>query len=101
MYRGRDLGLQFERSPMYKADIGATYTVLKGKGSITGRLNDVFNTMHFQFDSSIPYKQTGAFYWESRTVYIGLNYMFGGGKNKALQRKQRDENETQSGGGLL
>ncbi|HFG0565050.1 outer membrane beta-barrel family protein [Flavobacterium psychrophilum] len=101
MYRGRDLGLQFERSPMYKADIGATYTFLKGKGSITGRLNDVFNTMHFQFDSSIPYKQTGAFYWESRTVYIGLNYMFGGGKNKALQRKQRDENETQSGGGLL
>ena len=101
MYRGRDLGLQFERSPMYKADIGATYSILKGKGSITGRLNDIFNTMHFQFDGSIPYKQAGAFYWESRTVYVGLNYMFGGGKNKALQRKQRDANETQGGGGLL
>ncbi|WP_395060464.1 TonB-dependent receptor domain-containing protein [Flavobacterium sp.] len=101
MYRGRDLGLQFERSPMYKADIGATYSILKGKGSITGRLNDIFNTMHFQFDGSIPYKQEGAFYWESRTIYVGLNYMFGGGKNKALQRKQRDANETQSGGGLL
>ena len=59
------------------------------------------DTMHFQFDGSIPYKQVGAFYWESRTVYVGLNYMFGGGKNKALQRKQRDANETQSGGGLL
>jgi outer membrane receptor protein involved in Fe transport len=101
MYRGRDLGLQFERSPMYKADIGATYSILKGKGSITGRLNDIFNTMHFQFDGSIPYKQAGAFYWESRTVYVGLNYMFGGGKNKALQRKQRDANETQSGGGMM
>jgi outer membrane receptor protein involved in Fe transport len=101
IYRGRDLGLQYERSPMYKADIGATYSILKGKGSITGRLNDIFNTMHFQFNGNIPYKQEGAFYWESRTVYIGLNYMFGGGKNKALQRKQRDTNETQGSGGLL
>ncbi|UPT71406.1 MAG: TonB-dependent receptor [Flavobacterium sp. JAD_PAG50586_2] len=101
MYRGRDLGLQFVRNPMYKMDIGSTYTVLKGKGSITARLNDVFNTMHFAFDGSIPYKQEGAFYWESRGVYLGFNWMFGGGKNSALQRKQRDNNETQGGGGLL
>ncbi len=101
MYRGPDLGLQFERKPMYKADIGATYSILKGKGSITARLNDIFDTMHFEFDGNIPYRQAGAFYWESQTVYVGFNYMFGGGKNKALQRKQRDANETQSGGGLL
>ncbi|QBZ99132.1 outer membrane beta-barrel family protein [Flavobacterium sangjuense] len=101
MYRGKDLGLQFERKPMYKMDIGSTYTILKGKGSITARLNDVFQTMHFGFDGSIPYRQAGAFYWESRTFYLGFNYMFGGGKNSAMQRKQRDQNETQSGGGLL
>lgn len=101
MYRGRDLGLQFEREPMYRMDIGSTYTILKGKGSITARFNDVFETMNFAFDGNIPYRQTGAFFWESQTFYIGFNYMFGGGKNSAMQRKQRDQNETQGGGGLL
>lgn len=101
MYRGKDLGLQFVRKPMYKADFGGSYTVMKGKGTITARLNDIFNTMHFAFDGNIPYRQEGAFYWESRGFYVGFNWMFGGGKNSALQRKQRDNNETQSGGGLL
>ena len=101
MYRGKDLGLQFVRKPMYKTDIGSTYTVLKGQGSITARVNDVFNTMNFSFEGNIPYKQEGAFYWESRGFYLGFNLTFGGGKNSALQRKQRDSNETQGGGGLL
>ena len=101
MYRGRDLSLQFDRSPMYRVDLGSTYTILKGKGSITARFNDIFETMNFAFDGSIPYRQTGAFYWESQTFYIGFNYMFGGGKNKELQRKQRDANETQGSGGMM
>jgi outer membrane receptor protein involved in Fe transport len=101
MYRGRDLGLQFDRSPMYRVDVGSTYTILKGKGSITARFNDVFDTMNFAFDGNIPYRQKGAFYWESQTFYVGFNYMFGGGKNKALQRKQRDANETQGSGGMM
>lgn len=101
MYRGRDLGLQFERKPMYKFDLGSTYTFMKGKASVTARLNDVFNTMNFAFDGSIPYRQVGAFYWESQTFYVGFNLMFGGGKNSAMQRKQRDQNETQGSGGLL
>ena len=101
MYRGKDLGLQFIRKPMYKADIGSTYTVLKGQGSITARVNDIFNTMSFAFEGNIPYRQEGAFYWESRGFYLGFNLTFGDGKNSALQRKQRDNNETQGGGGLL
>lgn len=101
MYRGRDLSLQFERKSMYKADIGATYNVFKGKGTLTARYNDIFNNMRFAFDGNIPYRQYGGFYWESQTFYVGFNYMFGGGKNKALQRKQRDANETQGGGGMF
>ncbi|MGX7668155.1 TonB-dependent receptor domain-containing protein [Flavobacterium pedocola] len=101
MYRGRDLSLQFERKHMYKADIGATYNVMKGKGTITARYNDVFDNMRFAFDGNIPYRQYGAFYWENQTFYIGFNYMFGGGKNRAMQRKQRDANETQSSGGMF
>lgn len=101
MYRGRDLGLQFLRTPMYRVDFGANYSVLKGKGTITARYNDMFNLMHFGFDGAIPYKQKGEFHWESRTFYVGFNYNFGGGKNKELQRKQRDKQETQGGGGMF
>jgi len=101
MYRGRDRGLQYDRKAMYKMDFGATYNILKGKGTITARYNDVFENMRFAFDGKIPYRQVGAFYWESQTFYIGFNYVFGGGKNRALARKQRDANETQGGGGMF
>lgn len=101
MYRGRDMSLQGERNPMYKADFGSTYNILKGKGTITLRFNDIFNTMNFGFDGRIPYRQSGEFFWESQSFYAGINYIFGGGKNRALQRKQRDQNETQSGGGMF
>ena len=100
-YRGRDMSLQFERKEMYKIDIGTSYNFAKGKGTITARLNDVFDTMRFAFDGNIPYRQYGAFYWENQTFYLGVNYRFGGGKNRALSRKQRDKNETQSSGGMF
>ncbi len=100
-YRGRDLSLQFERKEMYKIDIGSSYNFAKGKGTITARLNDVFDTMRFAFDGNIPHRQYGAFYWENQTFYVGVNYRFGGGKNRALSRKQRDANETQSSGGMF
>ena len=101
MYRGRDLGLQFLREPMWKIDFGSSLTVLKGSGTITARFSDIFNTMHFAFEGDKPKKSVGQFNWESQSAYIGFNYRFGSGKNKAIQRKQRDKNETQGSGGIL
>ncbi|WP_264522232.1 outer membrane beta-barrel family protein [Flavobacterium sp. N1994] len=101
MYRGQEQGLQFLRKSMYKTDLGASYNILKGQGTISARASDIFNTMNFSFDGTLPYKQEGAFYWESQSVYLGFSYRFGGGKNAALQRKQRDKNETQGGGGMM
>ena len=101
MYRGQEQGLQFLRNPMYRMDIGSSYNVLKGKGTLSVRASDIFDTMRFSFDGDLPYVQDGSFNWESRTLYLGFNYRFGGGKNAALQRKQRDKNETQGGGGMM
>jgi outer membrane receptor protein involved in Fe transport len=101
MYRGRDVSLQFLRDPMWKMDMGASYNVLKGSGTISARFSDIFNTMNFAFNGDRPYKAQGQFNWESQSAYIGFNYRFGSGKNKAIQRKARDKNETQGGGGLL
>jgi outer membrane receptor protein involved in Fe transport len=101
MYRGKDLSLQFSRKPMWRTDIGASYNVFKGKGTLSARVSDIFDAMNFAFVGDNPFKRDGAFYWESQTVYVGFNYRFGGGKNRAIQRKQRDTNETQGGGGMM
>jgi outer membrane receptor protein involved in Fe transport len=100
MYRGEDLNLQFLRKPMWRVDLGSSLTVLKGSGTITARVSDLFDSMHFAFDATKPKLQTGEFHWESQTAYVGFNYRFGAGKNKAIERKARDKNETQGGGGF-
>jgi len=101
MYRGPEDGIQFNRSAMWMMNIGSSLSVLKNKGTISFRVNDIFKGMKFEFESTQPYVQNGQFNWESRTAYLGFNYRFGGGKNKALQRKQRDNNEKQGGGGMM
>ena len=101
IYRGRDLRLQFIRKPMWKIDLGASQSVLKGDGTITFRVSDVFNTFNFAFDGDKPIRRNGQFNWETQTAYVGFNYRFGSGKNKAIQRKQRDANESQGSGGMM
>lgn len=94
-------GVQFNRKDMYKIDAGARYSFLKNKATISIRSNDIFDTMRFAFVGDNPYPQTGEFRWESQSLYIGFNYMFGAGKNKSLQRKQREDNTKQGGGGIF
>jgi outer membrane receptor protein involved in Fe transport len=100
MYRGPNENLQFDVEEMYKIDIGARLKVLNGKGSISARFNDIFDTMYFGFESERPLAQVGQFFWESQTIYLGFNYRFGNGKNKAKSRKRRDNHEKQGGGGF-
>jgi outer membrane receptor protein involved in Fe transport len=101
IYRGRDLRLQFVRKPIWKVDLGASQNVLKGDGTITFRISDVFNSFNFAFDGDKPIKRNGQFNRETQTAYIGFNYRFGSGKNKAIQRKERDSNEIQGSGGPM
>lgn len=101
MYRGQEQSLQFLRNSMCRMDVGASYNILKGQGTLSARASDIFNTMRFSFNGDLPYDQEGSFRWESRSLYLGFNYRFGGGKNAALQRKQRDKNETQNSGGMM
>lgn len=100
-YRGPVQSVQNESLEMYKVDSGARYSLLDNKMSISVRFNDMFNTMRYRFDAQNPFPQEGEFRWESRTVYVALNYRFGGGKNRALERRQRDDNTKQSGGGMF
>ncbi|WP_271406873.1 outer membrane beta-barrel family protein [Tenacibaculum soleae] len=98
MYRGPRKDIQWDVKEMWMINTGASLTVLGGKGTVNLRVNDIFNGMKFGFDSTRPYKQSGQFNWESQTTYIGFNYRFGGGKNRAKARRQRENNEKQGGG---
>ncbi len=101
MFRGGGESIQFKVDPMWMINTGASLNVLDGKGTISLRVNDIFEGMKFKFESENPYPFNGQFNWESRTAYLGFMYNFGGGKNKAKSRKSRDNNETQGGGGFI
>jgi len=101
MYRGGGESIQFKVDPMWMLNTGASLNVLDGKGTISVRVNDIFQGMKFKFASENPYPYAGQFNWESRTAYVGFMYRFGGGKNKAKSRKSRDNNETKGGGGFI
>ena len=100
-YRSGVDGVQFNGKEMYKIDAGGRYSFLKNKATLSVRFNDIFDTMKAGFYGDNPYPQVGQFTWESQSVYVGFNYMFGAGKNKSLQRKQRDNNTKEGGGGLF
>ncbi|WP_375323871.1 TonB-dependent receptor domain-containing protein [Flagellimonas sp. GZD32] len=100
-YRGRNKSIQFNAEPMYFVNVGARYSFAEGKGTLSLNYNDIFNTMRFAFKGEYPYQQEGAFNWESNNIYVGASYRFGSGKNHAKQRKRRDSNTKQDGGGIL
>ena len=101
MYRGGGESIQFKVDPMWMINTGASLNMLKNKGTISLRVNDIFEGMKFKFESENPYPYIGQFNWESRTAYLGFMYRFGGGKNKAKKRKSRDNNEAQGSGGFI
>ncbi len=100
-YKGAVDGLQADSHEMKKIDIGGRYSLLNNKMTLSVRFNDVFDQMKYGFNAVNPYPSYGQFSWESQSVYVGLNYRFGGGKNRALQRKYRDDNTKQGGGGMF
>ncbi len=99
-YRGAQKGIQFTSKPFYFVNTGARYTFLDQKATASINFNDIFNTMRFKFEGGFPYLQNGAFQGETQTVFVGLSYRFGSGKNRKLTRKRRDANEK-NGGGFL
>ena len=101
MYRGRARTLQFTIDPMFMFNVGARYSVFDGQGTFSLNYNDIFDTMYFAFDGELPYRQVGAFNWESQTWNVSFNYRFGGGKYRAKSRKRRDDNEKSGSGGIF
>ena len=102
LYRGRNKGVQFTQDPFVFVNTGMRYSFLdEGRATFSLNFNDIFNTMQFKFEGDRPFAQRGDFNWESRTIFAGLSYRFGGGKYRAKSRKRRDNDEKSGSGGLF
>lgn len=101
MYRGPVKDIQWDVEKMWMVNAGASWTVFDGRGNVNLRFNDIFRGMNFTFNSENPFVQNGRFQWESRTTYLGFNYRFGGGDNRAKARRQRENRDKQGSGGFF
>jgi len=87
---------------MFMVNTGLRYSFLEDdRATFSFNYSDIFNTMKFEFEGDRPTPQAGQFNWESNSWNIGLSYRFGGGKYRALQRKNRDDNEKDGSGGFI
>ncbi|MCH4823578.1 TonB-dependent receptor [Gramella lutea] len=98
-YRSKSKDLQLDVDDFYFVNIGARYTFLENKNAtLSLNFNDVFDTQEFRVTGGRPFPQQGRFKGETQTVYLGFSYRFGGGKNLAFKRKNRDNNDAGGGG---
>lgn len=100
LYRGARSAVQYDFKPMAMVNAGASYKVFNDQGTVSVRVNDIFKTMSFGFESNGNwYPSVGEFFWESRSVNVSYTHRFGKGNNKARRLKARDSREMSGGEG--
>lgn len=100
VYAGKDQGILYTREAYSSISGGARLSVLNGKGNLKLRFSDIFNILDLKLSGTNPYPINGLVDKEIRRVSLGFTYNFGSGKNKALNRKDREDNETHNNGVL-
>ena len=101
VYRGKNESVQFKINPYFVVNAAAQLSILDGNGSISLRGTDIFDGYKLDFSATNPFPQTGQYTLEYSSIYLGFSYDFGNGKNRARNRKYRENNETQGSGGVL
>ncbi|MDR0970396.1 MAG: outer membrane beta-barrel family protein [Lentimicrobiaceae bacterium] len=89
-YRGPRENPQGKSKADYWADLGVSKEVIKGKGTLTLNVRDVFGTRSFKnevFDDN--YYQKTEFTWSRTTITLNFNYRIN------QQKRQRRNNEIQ------
>lgn len=97
MYMSPIQTLQFRIEEKYFINLGARYSFLEDRASVSLHFNDIFNTRIQKLSTTQPVPQVGQFKSESRNVQLGFSYRFGKGKNKGRHRETIDHN-TEGGG---
>lgn len=95
MYRGKFEFIQGESMPMWRLDLGARYSFMNGKATLSARVTDIFKTFYSEVNLTNPVNGKGKFQWESQTVYVGFSFNIGGDVRK---RNIIRESEQSAGG---
>ncbi|RYC67082.1 TonB-dependent receptor domain-containing protein [Spirosoma sordidisoli] len=89
-YRSPFLVAQGTINSFTNVDLGVKQTVLKGRGTLSLRVSDVFNTLQFQSDSFGPnFLATSLSKRESRIGFIGFSYRL----SRQISREQDRDND--------
>ncbi|QHC83515.1 TonB-dependent receptor [Empedobacter brevis] len=96
MYQGKYRFIQGEMQDMWRMDLGARYTFMGGKASLSARVSDIFRTFYGRLEMYTPDRGYGNFRWEAQTLSIGFTYNFGG---KVRSRAEAQQNKADNKGG--
>jgi outer membrane receptor protein involved in Fe transport len=97
-YRSRGVNPQGEMRALYSVDFGVSKPVLKGKGNISLRATDLFNTRRWSFVNSASGITDDATYQrESRIAYLSFNYSLR--QDKRRSNRDRGSREGMDDGG--
>jgi hypothetical protein len=89
-YRAPQKVPQGSRKSYFVVDMGFNRDILKGDGTLTLSVRDLFNTRKYRYETiTSTYTSDSEFQWRSRSVVLSFNY-------RLNQRKQRERGD---GGG--
>lgn len=94
-YRGKMRVIQGVIEPAYGIDLAFRKQILKNRGSLGIRVQDILKTRNFNFtsDELNGYDFESKRYWESRQVWVSFNYFFGK-QIKAKHRKRISDRDA-------
>ena len=82
----------YETKPIYSVDFTLKKPLFKERINCSLAMRDIFNTQKWTQNAVIGnVSQRNSRKWESRGLYVGLNYNFGNKKVKALSGKEKTE----------
>ncbi|MEP2024797.1 TonB-dependent receptor [Reichenbachiella sp.] len=96
-YRAPEKTTQGKRKSMYAMDLGSNVDVMKGNGTLTFFMKDVFNSRRYRGSTfSTNFIEESEFQWRSRQV--GMSFTYRINQKKSRSRGERGEGEGMDGG---
>ena len=96
-YRSPFIVAQGTIHSFFNVDIGVKQDVLKGRGTLSFRVSDIFNTLQFQIDSFGPnFRANTVGKRESRIGFIGFSYRL---SRKIVKVRDHEDRETDTSPG--
>ncbi|HMR19788.1 MAG TPA: outer membrane beta-barrel family protein, partial [Sphingobacterium sp.] len=98
-YRAPVKGLQGQMKSMAGVDLALRQDVLKGKGSFTFNVRDLFDTKRFGFENYLPTRNIDTnMRWSRRTFNLSFAYRFG--SQDLSKSRKRDSDMPMDDGGM-